>query len=121
MQCKVDLDEIYDNIAEGVKISSKCQRYKESKKSTTYFLNLEKMQAKKFTKQRLVTDKKYFVKHDDINNEISSYFSSLIERTDHIDKLDHNTLLQSIILPSVKNDQKVACGNILHIENYLMP
>ena len=117
MQCKADLDEIYDNIAEGIKISSKCHRYKESKKSTKYFLNLEKMQAKKSTKQRLVvTDEKYFVKYNDINNEISSYFNSLIERTDHIDKLDHNTLLQSITLPSVKNDQKVACDNILHIE-----
>ena len=32
---------------------------------------------------------------------------------DHIDKLDHNTLLQSMTLPSTTNDQKVVCDNDL--------
>ena len=32
---------------------------------------------------------------------------------DHNDKLDHKTLLQSITLPSVTNDQKVVCDNDL--------
>ena len=40
-QYKADLDEIYNNITEGVKNRSKCQWYEESKKSTKYFLNLE--------------------------------------------------------------------------------
>ena len=39
---KDDLDEIYDNIAEGVNIRCKCQWYEEGKKSTKCFLNLEK-------------------------------------------------------------------------------
>ena len=64
-KCKADLDEIYDNITEGVKIRSKC------------------------------------------------LFKSLFERTDQIDKLDHNTLLPSTTLPSVTNDQKVVCDNDL--------
>ena len=42
-----------------------------------------------------------------------SYFKSLFERTDQIDKLDPNTLLLSIALPSVTNDQKVVCVNDL--------
>ena len=42
---KADLDEIYDNIAEGVKIRSKCQWYEENEKSIKYFLNLEKKHA----------------------------------------------------------------------------
>ena len=37
---------------------------------------------------------------------------------DHNDKLDHKTLLQSITLPSVTNDQKVVCDNDL--KDYLM-
>ena len=48
-KCKADLDEIYDNIAEGVKIRSNCQWYEENEKSTKYFLNLEKKQAEKST------------------------------------------------------------------------
>ena len=112
-KCKAYLEEIYDNIAEGVIIRSKCQWYAENEKSTKYFLNLEKKHAEKSTIRRLVTDKKDLVKHNDINNEILSYFKSLFEQTDQIDKLDHNTLLQSITLPSVRNDQKVVCDNDL--------
>ena len=112
-KCKVDLYEIYDNIAEGVKVRSKCQWFEESEKSTKYSLNLEKKQAKRSTIQRLVTDKIDLVKHNDINNEIFSSFKSLFERTDQTDKLNHNTLLQSITLLSVANDQNVVCDKDL--------
>ena len=98
-KCKADLDEIDDNIAAGVKIRSKCQCYEENKKSTKYFLDFEKKHIEKCTIGRLVTDKIDLVKYDDIINEIFSYFKSLFERTDQIDKLNHNTLLESITLP----------------------
>ena len=112
-KCKVDLDEIYDNIAEGAKIRSKCQWYEENEKSTKCLLNLDKKHAEKSTIRRLVTNKKDLGKHNDINNETFSYFKSLFERTDQFDKLDPNTLLQSITLPSVTNDEKVVCDNDL--------
>ena len=51
-KCKADLDEIYDNIAEGVKVRSRCQWYEENEKSTKYILDLEKKQAEKCTIQR---------------------------------------------------------------------
>ena len=77
------------------------------------FLNLEQKQAEKFTIQGLVTDKKDLVKYNDTSNEICSYFKSLFEGTDQIHKLSHNTLLQSIALPSATIDQKVFCDNDL--------
>ena len=43
-------------------------------------------------------------------NKIFSYFKSLFERTDQVDKMNHKTLLESITLPSVTNDQKVVCN-----------
>ena len=60
-----------------------------------------------------MTDKKELVKHDDINKEIFFYFKSLFERRDQIDKMNHKTLLESIPLPSVTNDQKVVYDNDL--------
>ena len=65
------------------------------------------------TIRRLVTDKKDLVKHNDINNENLPYFKFLFKRTNHIEKLDHNTLLQSVTLPSVTNHRKVVCDNDL--------
>ena len=39
------LEEIYDNIAEGVKVRSKITWYEEGEKSSRFFLNLEKTKA----------------------------------------------------------------------------
>ena len=112
-KCKADLDKIYDNIAEGLKIRSKSRWYEENEKSTKYFLYLKKKHAEQSIIQRLVTDKKELVKYDDMNNKVFFYFKSLFERTDQIDKMNHKTLIESITLPSVTNDQKVACNNDL--------
>ena len=68
----------------------------------------------------VVADKNDLVKYNYISNEVFSFSKSLFERTDQTDNLDHNTLLQSITLPSVKNDQKFVCDNNLTIKNYLM-
>ena len=73
-KCKADLNQIYDNLAERVKLRSKFLWYEESKKPTKYFVNLEKMQAERSTIRRLATYKKDLVKHNDINNKIFTYF-----------------------------------------------
>ena len=72
-------------------------------KTNNIFPKSRKKPSTKSTIQRLVTDREDFVKHKHIDNEIFSYFKSLFERTDYIDKLDHNTLLPSITLASVTN------------------
>ena len=41
INCKNQLEEIDDNIAESIKVKSKCQWYEEGEKSTNVFLNLE--------------------------------------------------------------------------------
>ena len=39
---KKERDSIYDHIADGIRIRSKCDWYEHGKKSTEFFLNLEK-------------------------------------------------------------------------------
>ena len=41
-KCSRDLEEIYDNIAEGIRIRSRCQWYEEGEKSSKFFLSLKK-------------------------------------------------------------------------------
>ena len=41
-KCKKELELIYERIAGGVRIRSKCQWYEEGEKSTKFFLNFEK-------------------------------------------------------------------------------
>ena len=90
----------------------KCRHSKRSFNGspTKYFLNLEKKHAEKSIIRRLLTD---LLKYDDINNEIFSYFKSLFKITVQIDKVNHNTLLESITFPSATNDQKVVCDKNL--------
>ena len=49
--CKARLEEIYENIAEGIKVRSRCQWYEDGEKSTKFFLNLEKSRAEKNNKK----------------------------------------------------------------------
>ena len=64
-KCKKDLELIYERIAEGVKIRSKCQWYEEGEKSTKFFLNLEKKINKKIKSDPL----KHFVRKLKVNGK----------------------------------------------------
>ena len=81
---------------------------------------ITKKHAEKSITQKLVTDKKELVKYDVINNEIFFYSKSVFERMDQIDEMNHKTLLESITLPSVTNDQKLFAITFLQIKSYLM-
>ena len=41
-ECKTELDNIYEHLAEGIRVRGKCQWYEESEKLTKFFFNLEK-------------------------------------------------------------------------------
>ena len=43
--CKLQLDEIYEKKAKGIRIRSKCNWYEHEEKSTNFFLNLERHHA----------------------------------------------------------------------------
>ena len=53
-----ELDEIYDHIAEGIRIRSKCDWYEHGEKSTKFFLNLEKQRGSQNAIKILVIDDK---------------------------------------------------------------
>ena len=52
INCKNTLEEMYDDIAQGIKVRSKCRWYKEGEKATKFFLNLEKTKATQGTVKR---------------------------------------------------------------------
>ena len=45
LKCKRDLNYIYDQKLEGIKIRSKCNWYEDGEGSSNFFLNLEKNRA----------------------------------------------------------------------------
>ena len=55
---KNELNEIYDHIAGGTRIRSKCDWYEHDKKLTIFFLNLEKPRGSQNTIKKLAVDDK---------------------------------------------------------------
>ena len=58
IDCKNQLEVIYDDIAEGIKVRGKCQWYEKGEKSIKFFLNLEKTKAAQGTVKKLEIDNK---------------------------------------------------------------
>ena len=53
-----EFDSIYDHIAEGIRIRSKCDWYEHGEKSTKFFLNLEKKCGNQNQICKLIIDEK---------------------------------------------------------------
>ena len=53
-----EFDSIYDHIAEGIRIRSKCDWYEHGEKSTKIFLNLEKKRGNQNQIRKLIIDEK---------------------------------------------------------------
>ena len=45
LNCKLNLNNIFDQNSEGIKIDSKCKQYEEGEKKSKYLLNLERSRA----------------------------------------------------------------------------
>ena len=58
---KIELDAIYDYITKGIRIRSKCDWYEHRKKSTKFFLNLEKQRGAQNTTKKLIADDKKII------------------------------------------------------------
>ena len=53
-----ELESIYDHIAEGIRIRSKCDWYEHGEKSTKFFLDLEKKPGNQNQIRKLIIDEK---------------------------------------------------------------
>ena len=106
INCKNQLEEIYDDIAEGVEIKNKYQWYEEGEKSTKFFLNLEKRKATKGTVKKLEMDNKEIDNHVEINKELEKIFEDLfkskLRKTQHV----YNEFLGDISLPALSQEEK---------------
>ena len=78
--CKNQLEEVYDDIAEGIKIRSKCHWYELGEKSTKFFLNLEKTKTMQGFVKKWEIDSKEIDNSVEINKELEGYFKNLFKR-----------------------------------------
>ena len=77
LECKNRLDEIYENIANGIKIRSKCNWYEYGKKSSKFFLNLEKCHAVKSQVRSVIVDDNHYENPEKINKQLFLFYKNL--------------------------------------------
>ena len=78
---KNELEAIYDYIAEGIRIRSKCDWYEHGKKWTIFFKKLKKNnEAGKMQEEKLIIDDTEVTDHTCILNHIKHFYEALFKK-----------------------------------------
>ena len=119
--CKGKLNEIYDDISNGIKIRSKCNCYEYGEKSSKFFLNLEKHRAAQNTvKKFLSTNDLEITNFEKISKELLYFYENLFKKKNTCTKEKLEQFLNSISLPTLTNDEKLICeGEITEKELFI--
>ena len=111
---KIELEKMYDNYIEGVRIRSRCNDYELGEKSTKYFLNLEKHRAKLSLINKIIdSDGREILEQKDIQNELKHFYSNLFTDKCKISQNECNIFLNSVELKSLDDIEIASCGRIL--------
>ena len=74
---KGELDEIYDKIAEGARVQSRCQEYEEGEKSNKFFLNLERIRGSHEKAHKLIVSNHEITDPQTIEQEIETFLKTM--------------------------------------------
>ena len=112
-KCKRDLEETYDNIAEGIRIRSRCQCYDEGEKSSTFFLNLEKFNGMQSQIRKIIVSDQEITDSNIILNEIRNFYKSLFKKGDSKSPSQINDFLNKVQLPKLNITEINECDDEL--------
>ena len=114
---KFQLDNIYNKIAEGIKVRSKCNWYEFVEKSSKFFLNLEKKNAIQGTICKLLVDNNDVTSSAKINEELHCFYKSLYSKKSVIEGDNVESLLNALSIPKLKiEDVNICEGNLSESE-----
>ena len=108
-----DLEEIYDNIAEGIRIRSSCQWYEEGEKSSTLFLNFEKFNGMQSQIRKIIVNDKEITDPNIILNEIRNFDESLFKKGDSKFPSQINDFLDKAQLAKLNTTEINECNDEL--------
>ena len=104
---KNKLEEIYDNIAESVKVRSKISWYEEGGKSSNLFLNLEKAKAIQGIAKKFEIENKEISDPNEINNKINRFFKKIFAKTLLKSLPQVNNFFENVILKEISEKEVI--------------
>ena len=110
---KRDLEEIYDNIAEGTRIRSRCQWHEEGEKSSKFFLNLEKFNGMQSQIHKIIVTDQEITDPNLILSEIRYFYKSLFKKghSKHLTQI--NDFLDKVLLSKLNITEINECDDEL--------
>ena len=124
IECKNKLEEIYETVAKGVRIRSKCNWYEQGEKSTKFFLNLEKSRAVQGQIHTLLVNDKLVQNLTEINKEIYNFYNTLFWENNCLAESNITSYLDQTSLPKLNHEQVLECERQItenEITNALKP
>ena len=100
-----ELESIYDHIAEGIRIRSKCDWYEHGEKSTKFFLNLEKKSGNQNHIRKLIIDEKQIDGNIEILKKTENFYETLFKTQSFKNVSEIENFLCGIVTPSLNNGQ----------------
>ena len=101
---KCELDEIYDKIAEGVRVRSRCQQYEEGEKSNKFFLNLEKVRGSQGKVRKLIVSNHEIADPQLIEQEIVFFYKSLFKNNIKKTLSEQTNFLDTLQIPKLSDN-----------------
>ena len=110
---KIQLDAIYDHIAEGIRIKSKYDWYEHGKKSTKFLLNLEKQRGAQNKIKKLIIDDTEITDQTCILNHIKDFYETLFKKCEQKATAEIKDFINVIDVPRFSEDQVKLCAEDL--------
>ena len=102
---KKEIDNIYDQKAEGIRIRSRCKWYKAGEKSRIFFKNPEKRYAQESFITSLYENGELINNNSGIERKIFYFYSNLYQEKSNLLPSCIDNVLQSIDLPKLKEQE----------------
>ena len=116
---KNELDPIYDHVTEVICIRSKCEWNENKKKSTKFFLNLEKQRGAQNTIKKLIVDDKEMIDQIHILEYIRELYETLFNKRKQKTASEIKFFLRPLNIPELPEDKSKFCEEDLTEKIYM--
>ena len=96
---KNELNDIYNDISNGIKIRSKCDWYEFGEKSKKFFLNLDVNRATQSVVRKVISNEQEITDISKINNHILQFYQNLFKEKQSTSESCFNSLLNDLNIP----------------------
>ena len=110
LECKNNLEQIYQEKGNGITIRSKCDWYEFGEKSSKFCLNLEKQHALQNQARTLLCGQNEITDKNQINHELHLFYKTLFTEKLQIQNENITAYLNQISIPVLTGEQSQTCA-----------